>query len=85
MLNCVRAVIALGGIAFQSAIATFGLEEKGPRPRFGHGVECGLKGGRTLVASFHPSQQNTFTGRLTEEMLDRVMERARAIISSSEN
>jgi uracil-DNA glycosylase family 4 len=80
LLRSVRVIIALGGLAFQTAIATFGLESS-PRPKFGHGVECRLKGGRTLIASFHPSQQNTFTGKLTEEMLDRVMSRAKAMIS----
>ncbi|MEW6209499.1 MAG: uracil-DNA glycosylase [Acidobacteriota bacterium] len=82
LLSRVRVVMALGGIAFEAAIRAFGLE--GERRKFSHGVECRLRGGKYLLVSYHPSQQNTFTGRLTEDMLDRVVMRARAIIAERE-
>ncbi|MFM9137062.1 MAG: uracil-DNA glycosylase [Actinomycetota bacterium] len=68
----VRVVICLGSIALQSMCD---LLEISPRPKFGHGVVVKTKT-VTLVCSYHPSQQNTFTGKLTEKMLDSVMAKA---------
>jgi len=70
-------VVCLGAFGFAAACRTYGVR---PRPRFGHGVEASVDGGPTLLASFHPSQQNTFTGRLTPPMLDAVLKRAMSLI-----
>jgi len=69
----VAVVVCLGQFGYQAACAHFGVR---PRPKFGHGVEVPVDDGPTLVCSFHPSQQNTFTKRLTEPMLDAVFTRA---------
>jgi uracil-DNA glycosylase len=73
LLSDVRALLALGGFAYQVCCRLLGVRR---RPAFGHGVEVPAGGGRIIVCSYHPSQQNTFTGRLTEEMLDTVVRRA---------
>jgi len=75
-LAAVTVVVVLGQFAYDVVARMAGLR---PRPRFGHLVEAGLPGGRTLVCSYHPSQQNTFTGTLTEEMFDSVFRRAREL------
>ena len=74
-----RVLIALGGIGFTAVIRHFDIR---PRPTFGHGVEVAIDDQTTLIASYHVSQQNTFTGKLTEPMLDSVFNRAREIISN---
>jgi uracil-DNA glycosylase len=73
LLTDVRVVVCLGAYAYQAACAEFAVR---PRPKFGHGVEVDAPNGPHLLCSFHPSQQNTFTGRLTEPMLDAVFSRA---------
>jgi uracil-DNA glycosylase family 4 len=69
-------VVCLGSFGYQAACRFYGVR---PRPRFGHGIEVAVPGGPVLVCSFHPSQQNTFTGRLTPDMLDAVFRRAVAL------
>lgn len=69
--------VALGGFGWDAVCRHVGWE--GRKPRFGHGAEAVLADGRTLLGSYHVSQQNTFTGRLTEQMLDAVFERAKEI------
>ena len=77
LLDRRRVVVALGGFGFAAVAAHLGLS---PRPRFGHGVEVDHRAvARTLLGCYHVSQQNTFTGRLTEPMLDAVFARARLL------
>ncbi|GAA2081003.1 uracil-DNA glycosylase [Actinomadura alba] len=79
----VRVIVALGGFAWQGiwpALKEAGFDLPRPRPAFGHGAEVELTsptGGVLLLGCYHPSQQNTFTGRVTEAMLDAVFTRAR--------
>jgi uracil-DNA glycosylase len=69
-------IVCLGKFAWDAACVLLGIR---PRPRFGHLAEHRTEGGPVLLGSFHPSQQNTFTGKLTEPMLDAVFEEARKI------
>ena len=83
LLENLQVVVALGGMAFAQVLRIFagrGAHVPKPRPRFGHGVQVDLASGLTVVASYHPSQQNTFTGRLTEAMLDSVFGRVRDLL-----
>jgi uracil-DNA glycosylase family 4 len=78
LLGDVRVIVVLGQFALQSVAGLLGVR---PRPKFGHLVERVLSDGRTLLCSYHPSQQNTFTGVLTERMFDAVFARAGQIAS----
>jgi uracil-DNA glycosylase family 4 len=88
VLPTVRAVVCLGSFGWTAALAalrTAGFEVPRPRPRFGHGAEVVLSDGQrslTVLGCFHPSQQNTFTGKLTEPMIDAVLGRAAGLGSS---
>jgi len=80
-----RAIVALGGIGFDRVLRIGRLRGWSipvPKPRFAHGLELAVTEQITLVAGYHPSQQNTFTGRLTEQMLDHVFQRARTLIAA---
>ena len=85
VLPDLRVAVALGGFAWQALLAALtrlGEPVPRPRPRFGHGAQAQV-GSLLVLGSFHPSQQNTFTGRLTEPMLDRVLGRAAALAGRS--
>ena len=76
LLTRVRVIVCLGKFAYDGVAQVTGPR---PRPPFGHGVEARLADGRRLLCSFHPSQQNTFTRKLTVPMFDAIFDRARAI------
>ena len=83
LLPRIRAVLCLGGYSYLQALAAYarrGVVVPRPRTPFAHGSVVDLDGGPSVVMSYHPSQQNTFTGRLTEEMLDAVFEDAKALL-----
>ena len=83
-LGHLRVIVALGSFAFDGvlrALAADGHATPRPKPRFGHGQETTL-GPFMVMGCFHPSQQNTFTGRLTAPMMDAVFERASALAGS---
>ncbi|HEY9375803.1 MAG TPA: uracil-DNA glycosylase [Jiangellaceae bacterium] len=87
VLDTVRAVVALGSFGWAAGLATLGrngFAVPRPRPAFGHGAEATLTRSTgspiQLLGCYHPSQQNTFTGKLTEAMLDDVLQRAAATV-----
>lgn len=85
VLDTLRVVVALGAFAWEGAIRalrSLGRTVPSPKVRFGHGVVCEA-GGLKLVGSYHPSQQNTFTGKLTEEAFDEIFATARRLLGSS--
>ena len=78
LLDEVRVVVTLGGFAYTAfcrLLGELGVGVARPRPKFAHGLEVETERA-TILGCFHPSQQNTFTGRLTEPMLDAVFARA---------
>jgi uracil-DNA glycosylase family 4 len=85
IMKQIRVVIALGKIAFESFLKAY--EETGqtlarPRPLFAHGLSARLSQDLTLLCSYHPSQQNTFTGKLTRAMFQAVFEKAKEVLES---
>jgi uracil-DNA glycosylase family 4 len=84
LLPRIRLIVCLGGFAWDAALrlrAAAGLENPRPRPKFGHDVLFDPGDRLPLLGCFHPSQQNTFTGKLTEGMMEAVFTRARALVS----
>ena len=84
MLTELRVILALGTFGWDvavSALRTLG-HPAAPKPRFGHGAACEV-GPYRLLGSYHPSQQNTFTGRLTAPMFDAVLRRARDLVDAN--
>ena len=80
----VRVVVALGKIAFDAVLLAY--RENGgivprPRPKFGHGLSTPLPNAQLLICSYHPSQQNTFTGKLTQSMFQDIVARAKAALA----
>jgi uracil-DNA glycosylase family 4 len=75
LLTDLKAIVCLGSFAWDAAMRILSVR---PKPRFGHGVEYAAEE-KIVIGSYHPSQQNTFTGKLTESMLDSVFTRAREI------
>jgi uracil-DNA glycosylase family 4 len=83
LLAAVRAIVCLGGFAWDvglRAMRAKGIAPPRPLPRFAHGTSASV-GSYVLLGCYHPSQQNTFTGRLTEDMLDEVFAHARKVIA----
>ncbi|MEX2100078.1 MAG: uracil-DNA glycosylase [Acidimicrobiia bacterium] len=85
LLTNVRVIAVLGAFAYEAVwrlLGAAGVELPRPRPKFAHGLEVPTARA-TVLGCFHPSQQNTFTGKLTEPMLDRLLARARELSATS--
>jgi uracil-DNA glycosylase len=74
-----KVIVALGSFAYDGVARAIGLRR---RPRFGHGIEVSLGDDHWIICSYHPSQQNTFTRKLTEEMFEAIFARARELSAS---
>ena len=85
LLEQVRVIVCLGAFAWHGALRALSFcgFATAPKPRFGHGAEATI-GPYTLVGCYHPSQQNTFTGRLTAPMLDAIFRRARKLAQAGD-
>jgi uracil-DNA glycosylase family 4 len=86
LLRKVRVIVGLGKIGFDAAFSSLqqlGWTPERTKPKFSHGAEFAVNERLTLLGSFHPSQQNTFTGRLTEPMFDSIFRRARTLLDKS--
>lgn len=79
-----KVIIALGSIAWSATFTELKKQNRWEKskPAFGHGAEVELEDGTLVIGSYHPSQQNTFTGRLTEPMFDSIFSRAKMILKS---
>jgi uracil-DNA glycosylase len=85
-LKKLKVVVPLGLIGFKTYFSSrkqLGFPNPAPLPPFGHGLAAKLADGITVISSYHPSQQNTQTGKLTEKMLDDVFRKARKILEGS--
>jgi uracil-DNA glycosylase family 4 len=80
LLHRARVIVCLGAFAWDAALRALGIlgHRVSPKPRFGHGVQAQV-GPYVVIGSYHPSQQNTFTGKLTEHMLDEIFQRAERV------
>ena len=88
MLRSVSVIVGLGKIGFDTAVSALrGLDVRAEttRLRFSHGAEYSITRKLILLASFHPSQQNTFTGKLTEPMFDAIFRRARSLLKTTDS